>query len=249
MKSQAKCLVWVLILSYCFVDCTTAQSVSVPAGFEAPVFFDKNGTRIKTEKGAVYYRIFKFISDPSVVVTEYDPIYRQDRARIFNPDKLEYYYYENHYMSGQLAQKAYTATTPYDDTNRYGLFYNNIGITGEYRTYWENGQIKEAGVFEHGKIFGIQRFFNENGTLAKTVRGQPLSEYSYFLEHFVYGKEAFNYERGLWFEGDNRLRQGGQSSSDTPNNRYESKRSNTHNTNDTNSSDEDEDDDGDNDNR
>ena len=245
MKNQVKCLVFTFVLSYFFVDCT-AQSISVPAGFDAPVFFDKNGNRIKSEKGAVYYRIFKFISDPSVVVTEYDPTYRQDRVRLFNPDKLQYYYYENHYMSGKIGKKAYMATTPYDDQYRNGLFYDKISISGEYRTYWENGQVKEAGIVEHGKVLGIQRFFNENGTLIKTVQGQPLATYSYFLEHFVYGKEAFNYERGLWFEADNRLRQGDQTSNENQNKRYESKRSNNEDSDEEDNEEDNEDDDGDN---
>ena len=45
--------------------------------------------------------------------------------------------------------------------------YRSGQLHGSYRTWWDNGQPKEAGSFDMGRRIGLYRWFNQDGTLLR----------------------------------------------------------------------------------
>ncbi len=101
-----------------------------------------------------------------------DTLYYNDQWEIIDPAYPAYiaYYRVAHLDTGQLVFTGKAADYYSDGSLLATSHYNRSGqLDGSYISYFSNSNVKNKGQYSNGKMTGIWRFYNANGTLQLVV--------------------------------------------------------------------------------
>lgn len=163
-----------------------AQHVFVPPGFEGPIFFDATGLLLKNQTGAYVYRIYRVSGVEDEVKLNQLSANERGVSQIYkHVERSEYFYFEDHFMSGDIQVQGNMWVTKQHKEQGISLLSWDVHLLGQCKWYHKNGQLAQIGIYDGADLYGEEKQFDPQGKLTKVKVGNPLSAYKYNFERGV----------------------------------------------------------------
>ena len=187
----------ILIFIGCFLTSgwLFSQSIYIPPKFKGPIFFDLSGRPLKSQAEARVYRIFQVAGNEGkqTKLSRIDVDEEGYITNFKNPEQGLYFYFEDHFISGEIKTQGHMWIAKQHQENGLGLFSWKLHLKGECRWYHINGQLSIIGVYEGAEWYGVQKEYDQDGKLIRSIPGKLLSQYDYAFEKNVLQRKTFSY--------------------------------------------------------
>jgi hypothetical protein len=174
-----------------------AQIIKVPDGFEGPIFFDISGQNLKNQIGANIYRIYRSVGveevNPSNALGSNNQTVALDKI----VEKINYYYFEDHYLTGELEFQGHMMIARMHEERGVNLYALKVHLKGECRWFNKNGKMSQTGIFNGEDWYGPQKYFNDEGKLLNEKPGKGLGQYLYNFERGLLRRKGFKYQENV----------------------------------------------------
>ncbi|AEE52210.1 hypothetical protein [Haliscomenobacter hydrossis] len=187
----------ILVFVCCFLTCgwLFSQSIYIPPKFKGPIFFDLSGRPLISQEEARVYRIFRVAGNEGkqTKLSRIDVDEEGNITNFKNPEQGLYFYFEDHFISGEIKTQGHFWVTQEHQDKKVGLASWKVHLKGECRWYHINGQLSQHGVYDGAEWYGMQKEYDQAGKLIKSVPGKLLSQYDYSFEKNVLQRKTFSY--------------------------------------------------------